>query len=313
LIYISEKKHQNKMSTVNINEILGTDSISGSRITLNSNFLILQNWINGYVNVFGVDTINGIINLSSAPTGSVLAKIGRFDSFSTPANGTALSTVNQLGQASFVSVSTTTFTASGSLTLQGTVTIQSSGSLVSAGTATFNNTTNLNSEIKLGPNGHVVSQNTTYQSGTAGTAFPSTASGGGGKSTSVNSPYAITGLEDVIYAACGPTGFFMKVVDGNSPVGGTLPNIAQGTRVTIVNTSSSAGTIVTGVTGTTSTYYTGFNTSASYGGYGATGIFVPSSKAYRSSVTLQWEPRVGQGQATENGSWVVIGSSNINP
>jgi hypothetical protein len=301
------------MSTVNINEILGTDSISGSRITINSNFLILQNWINGYVSVFGVDTVNGIINLSAAPTGSVLAKIGRFDSFSTPSAGTALATVNQLGQASFASVSTTTFTASGSLTLQGATTIQSSGSLVSAGTATFNNTTSLNSEINLGPNGHFVSQNTTYQSGTAGTTFPASSSGGGGKVTSVDSPYAITGLEDVIYAQCGPTGFFMKVVDGNSPVGGTLPPISQGTRITIVNTSSSAGSIITGVTGNASTYYTGFNTDSSYGGYGATGIYVPPSKAYRSSITLQWEPRVGQGQATQNGSWIVIGSSNVNP
>lgn len=301
------------MSTVNINEILGTDSISGSRITINSNFLTLQNWINGYVNVFGIDTVNGIINLASAPTGSVLAKIGRFDSFSTPSSGTALATVNQLGQASFVSVSTTTFTASGALTLQGAVTIQGSGSLVSAGTATFNNTAFLNSEINMGPNGHFVSQNTTYASGTAGTAFPSASSGGGGKVTSVDSPYAVTGLEDVIYAQCGPTGFFMKVVDGNSPVGGTLPPITQGTRITIVNTSSSAGSIITGVTGNASTYYTGFNTNSSYGGYGATGIYVPPSKAYRSSITLQWEPRVGKGQATQNGSWVVIGSSNLNP
>ena len=50
------------MATVNINEILGSDSISGSRVTINSNFLTLQNWINGYVNVFGIDTINGILD-----------------------------------------------------------------------------------------------------------------------------------------------------------------------------------------------------------------------------------------------------------
>ena len=64
------------MATVNITEILGTDSISGSRVTINSNFLILQNWINGYITVFGIDTVNGILDLSGASTGKVQAKIG---------------------------------------------------------------------------------------------------------------------------------------------------------------------------------------------------------------------------------------------
>ena len=63
-------------------------------------------------------------------------------------------------------------------------------------------------------------------------------------------------------------------------------------------------------TGST-TYYTGFNTDTSYGGYSSSGIVIPQNSSYRSSVTLQWEPRVGQGQATMNGSWVVIGSTNI--
>jgi hypothetical protein len=102
----------------------------------------------------------------------------------------------------------------------------------------------------------------------------------------------------------------MKVVDGTSPVGGTLPNLPQGTRVTIVNTSAATGYIRTGVTGSSS-YYTGFNTASTYGGFSTTGIVIPQSKAYRSSITLQWEPRVAQGQATQNGSWVVIGSANM--
>jgi hypothetical protein len=103
----------------------------------------------------------------------------------------------------------------------------------------------------------------------------------------------------------------MKVVDGDSPVGGTLPNIPQGTRITIVNTSAATGFIYTGVTGTTSSYYTGFNTSTNYGGYATGGITIAASKAYRSSVTLQWEPRVGQGEATQNGSWIVLSSTNV--
>lgn len=299
------------MATVNINEILGSDSISGSRVTINSNFLTLQNWINGYVNVFGIDTINGILDLTGASTGRVSAKIGKFDSVSLPATGVSTASINNLGQASFASIQTTTFTASGAVTASSTVTFGSASIFTAGGTASFNGPLNANAALNLGTQGHIVSQNTTYSSGaTSGTAFPINTAGGGGRYTSVNSPYAITGLEDVIYAECGPTGFYMKVVDGTSPVGGTLPNLPQGTRITIVNTTAATGYIRTGVTGSSS-YYTGFNTDSSYGGYATAGIVVPQNKAYRSSITLQWEPRVGQGQATQNGSWIVIGSSNM--
>ncbi len=302
------------MATVNITEILGTDSISGSRVTINSNFLILQNWINGYNNVFGLDTVNGILNLSGASTGKVQAKIGSFDALSVPSAGAPTASVNNLGQASFVSLQSTDVTASGAVVLNGTITLGSSSIFVAGGTSSFNGGLSANGAFTLGAQGHIISSNTTYKTGlTAGSAFASNASGigGGGYLTSVNAPYAITGLEDVIYANCGPTGFFMKVVDGTSPVGGTLPNIPQGTRVTIINTSAAAGYIYTGVTGTSSSYYTGFNTSANYGGYASAGITVTASKAYRSSVTLQWETRVGQGQATQNGSWIVLSANNV--
>jgi hypothetical protein len=299
------------MATVNINEILGSDSISGSRITINSNFLILQNWINGYVNVFGIDTINGILDLSAASTGRVQAKIGRFDTLSLPALGTATASVNSAGQASFASVTTTTFTASGAITAASNITFGGLSTFVSNGTSEFNGNLTANSAVYLGTQGHVISQNTTYASGaTAGTAFPANTAGGGGRTSTVNSPYAITGLEDVIYAECGPTGFYIKVVDGVSPVGGTLPSLPQGSRVTIVNTTAATGYIHTGVTGSTQ-YYTGFNTSASYGGYPSGGIVMNQNSAYRSSVTLQWEPRVAQGQSTQNGSWIVISGTNV--
>jgi len=302
------------MATVNITEILGTDSISGSRVTINSNFLILQNWINGYITVFGIDTVNGILDLSGASTGKVQAKIGAFDALSIPSTGVPTASVNNLGAASFVSVQSTEITASGAVLLNGTVTFGSSSIFIAGGTSSFNGSLSANGALKLGPGGHVISSNTTYRSGlTAGSAFASTASGigGGGLVTSVNSPYQFLGLEDVIYANCGPTGFYMKVVDGTSTVGLTLPNIAQGTRVTIVNTSAATGYIYTGLTGTTSTYYTGFNTSPDYGGYSASGIVLTASKAYRSSITLQWEPRVGQGQSDQNGSWIVLSGTNV--
>ena len=301
------------MATVNITEILGTDSISGSRVTINSNFLILQNWINGYITVFGIDTVNGILDLSGASTGKVQAKIGAFDALSIPSTGVPTASVSNLGAASFVSVQSTDITASGAVVLNGTITFGSSSIFIAGGTSSFNGSLSANAAFTLGPNGHVISSNTTYRSGlTAGSAFASTASGiGGGRVTSVNSPYAILNYEDVIYANCGPTGFYMKVVDGTSPVGLTLPNIPQGTRITIVNTSAATGYIYTGVTGTTSSYYTGFNTSPNYGGYSTSGITIAPSKAYRSSITLQWEPRVGQGQADQNGSWIVLSANNV--
>ena len=302
------------MATVNITEILGTDSISGSRVTINSNFLILQNWINGYNTIFGLDTVNGILNLSGASTGKVQAKIGAFDALSVPSTGAPTASVNNLGAASFVSLQSTDVTASGAVVLNGTITLGSSSIFVAGGTSSFNGGLSANGAFTLGAQGHIISSNTTYKTGlTAGSAFASNASGigGGGYLTSVNAPYAITGLEDIIYADCGPTGFYMKVVDGTSPVGGTLPNIPQGTRVTIINTSAATGYIYTGVTGTSSDYYTGFNTSANYGGYDSAGITVAASKAYRSSVTLQWETRVGQGQATQNGSWIVLSANNV--
>ena len=298
-------------STVNITEILGSDSISGSRITINSNFLILQNWINGYVQVFGVDTTNGILDLTSSSTGKVAAKIGRFDSLSLPASGTALTSFDSIGGASFVSVSSTNVTISGALTANGSITLGTGSTFIAGGTSSFNGSLSSNGAFYLGTQGHVISQNTTVATGlTSGSAFPSATLGGGGYSSTSASPYSVTGLEDVIFANCGPTGFFMKVVDGTSPVGGTLPNLPQGTRLTIINTNPATGYIWTGLTGST-TYYTGFNTDSTYGGYSSGGIVIPMSKSYRSSITLQWEPRVGQGQATMNGSWVVIGSTNV--
>lgn len=303
------------MATVNTTEILGSDSISGSRVTINSNFLILQNWINGFVTVFGVDSVNGIMDLSAASTGKIMAKIGAFNSIQVPSIGVSTASINSSGQASFSTVSTGGLTASSTVTLSGNVTVSSSGSLTVGATASFNSNFYSNSGLYLGVLGHVVSQNTTYLTGlTAGSNFPANSAGGGGYNTAnMNSPYALTGLEDVIYANCaGPTGFYIKVVDGVSPFGGTVSNLPAGTRLTIINTSGSTGYIWTGVTGSPN-YYTGFNTDSSYGSFpvNSTGIIVNQNSAYRSSVQLQWEPRIALNQATESGSWVVLSSTNM--
>jgi hypothetical protein len=296
------------MATVSTTSILGSDSISASRITINSNFLLLENWINGYVSTFGIDTNNGILDLSSATTGSIYAKTGYFNQVQVPASGSFTARILSSGAASFTDVSTTTFTSSGLTTIGGSL-VQNGASTFGA-TASFNAPVNLNGSTIIGISGNIISQNTTYDPGaTAGQAFPaSNTLGGGGYLTSINSPYAITGQEDVIYANCGPTGFYMSVSGGS---GGTAANLPAGFRLRIVNTSGSTGYIYTGIQTGTSTYYTGFNTTSTYGNYATGGIVVNQNSQYQASVHLQWEPRVAQGQSTQAGSWIVLSGTNV--
>ena len=296
------------MATVTTTTILGSDSISASRITINSNFLILDNWINGYVSTFGIDTVNGIINISSATTGSISAKTGYFDQIQVPSTSTFKARILASGAGYFQDIQTTTFTSSGLTTISGSL-VQNGISAFGA-TASFNTTVNLNGRTTTGTAGSVASSNTTYATGaTAGTTFPASDTlGGGGRLTSIDCPYSITGLEDVIYANCGPAGFYLSVVGGS---GGTAANIAAGYRIRIVNTSGTTGYIYTGVQGSSTTYYTGFNTSSTYGNYATGGIVVAQNSQYQASLHLQWEPRIAQGQTTQAGSWVVLSGTNV--
>ena len=292
------------MATVNTTSILGSDSISASRTTINSNFLTLENWINNYNTVFGLDTVNGIINLTGASTGRISAKTGKFDSIIVPSGGTALAQINSSGAGSFSSVATTNLTGSGTISFGAGSTLTQSGTSTFSGTTTLSGQTTLNAKLVLGPQGNFVSQNSIGASGaTAGTAFPSSAAGGGGRGTSSANPYVITALEDVIYAQCS-SGFYMSV--GTN--GATAANLPAGLRITIVNTENSAGSIKTGVQGSN---YTGFNTASGVGEYPSTGITVDANRPYQSSIQLQWEPRIGKGAGSQEGSWVVLGSSNM--
>ena len=292
------------MATVSTTSILGSDSISASRTTINSNFLLLQNWINQYVGVFAIDSVNGILDLSQASTGRISAKTGKFDQVIVPSGGTALAQITSAGAGQFVSLATTTLTASGASVFSGTLT--------SSNTATFNSTTNLYGSTKLNQSftilssGHFVGQNTTYATGaTAGTAFPVSTSGGGGRLSSLATPYQVTGLEDIIYAQCG-SGWYMTV----GTTGATASPLAAGTRITIINTGSTGGFIATGLQNG-GAYYTGFNTNASYGKYPPAGITCDNNRPYQSAITLQWEPRISQATGTQRGSWVVLSSSNM--
>lgn len=293
------------MATVNTTSILGSDSISGSRTTINSNFLLLQNWINNYYTVFGLDTVNGIIDLTGASTGRISAKTGKFDSIIVPSGGTALAQINSSGAGSFASLSTTALSASGIITFGPGSTLTQSGTSTFTGNTTLSGATTLNALTTLGPLGNFASQNSVGASGaTAGTAFPDSATGGGGgRGTSVSNPYFVTGLEDVIYAQCS-SGFYLSV----GTTGATAANLPAGLRITIINTETSAGSILTGVQGSN---YTGFNTVVGYGQFPSTGITVDANRPYQSSVQLQWEPRVGKGTGSQEGSWVVLSATNM--
>jgi hypothetical protein len=302
------------MASVTITEILGSDSISGSRITINSNFLILQNWINGFESVFGINTSTGVMDLTGASTGRVSALTGRFNTISTPASGTALASINGSGAASFVSTTSQILTVSGASTFSGSVAIASSLTQSAGVTASFLGNLAYSGRQTFNAYASEAHNNNWSASGTVGggtpgltAEFPVNTSniGGGGIVTGVNNPYVLTGTEDVIYANCGPTGFYMQVVGGS---GGTASSLPAGFRVTVVNTATSPF-IVTGITGNTSAYYTGFNTSATYGSY--TGITFTNNAPYRSSVTLQWEPRIAESQTQQRGSWVIVNGVNV--
>lgn len=301
------------MATVNTTSILGSDSISASRLTINSNFLLLQNWTNGFVNTFGINTNTGILDLSQTTTGSIYAKTGYFNQVQIPASGSFTARILSSGAAEFSGITTTTFNSSGLTIINGS--LQQNGTSTFGATATFVNGSTLNSNgyFTTGPLGSNISKNTEYLSTLTPTqAFPvSDTLGGGGVITTITSPYEVTGLEDVIYAECGPTGFYLSVNGQNGGNGATAANLPAGYRIRIVNTSGSTGFIFTGVQGTSNVFYTGFNTSSSYGNYATGGIVTSSNSQYRSSVHLQWEPRIAQGQTTQNGSWIVLSGTNV--
>jgi len=72
-----------------ITELLGTDSLSGSRFTINANFNALKDEVNNIESVFGLSLTSGNIDVSATSGGSIKGKIGGFNSIVLPANGTS--------------------------------------------------------------------------------------------------------------------------------------------------------------------------------------------------------------------------------
>lgn len=295
--------------SVQTQTILASDSVGATRLTINSNFTLLTNEVNKIEMNLGINPDTGDIDTTSASSGTIKGKVISGNQISLPAAGATsqiimYGTGTNAGNATFGgTVTTTNLTVSGNSTFSSNTTLNPGVLFVSGGSANFNGDTTINGSLMIGTAGVEINKNTDT-SATGGFPSPST-SNGGGYSTTSSAPYAMQFNESIVYADCGGTGFYLKIVDGNGATAASLP---QGYVLTIVNTSATAGKIVTGVTGT-SEFYTGFNTNSA--GYSASGITIGSNKQYRSSIKLLWEPRIDQSQSSQKGSWIVLEATNM--
>jgi len=300
------QKKKNQMA-VTITEILGTDSISGSRLTINANFLLLENAYNDLENTFNINVLTGSMDVSTASSGQIKAKAFISNSLVMPSSGSPTIEIYGTGaSAGYMVASSTIAGATGifSNVLQ-VNTFSATGAATFGATASFQAQTNINGALTFGASGSIVNTNRKASVGST-TAFPS-APASGVTGTYAN-PYALNFTENVIYiqsdySAGGYSGFFFYATTGS---GATASDIPAGFTVTLIDTATSGGIIATGVTGGGAQYYTGFNEAD--GQYSPTSI-TTTPNPYKSSVTLMWEPRIAQGDATQKGSWVVISST----
>jgi hypothetical protein len=292
---------------VTITEILGTDSISGSRLTINSNFLLLENAYNDLEDTFNINVLTGSLDVSSASSGQIKAKAFLGNSMVMPSSGSPTVQIYGTGaSAGFMIASNTISGATGifSNVLQSN-TFSATGSATFGATATFQAKAIIDGALTFGSSGSMVNTNRKATVGST-TAFP--AAPGAGVTGTYSNPYQLSLTENVIYIQSdytdgGYQGFFFYATTGS---GATASSIPAGYTVTLIDTATSAGSIATGVTGPGLQYYTGFNTAD--GQFSSTEI-VTSPNQYKSSITLMWEPRIAQTDASEKGSWVVISST----
>jgi len=127
-----------------ITELLGTESISGSRFTINSNFNSLNDEVTNIESVFGLSLTSGNIDVTAATGGSIKGKIGAFNSLSFPAAGTPTITLN--GATGFMTGVKLTLT---SQIITPAVNITLGGALNNSGTAVFDGVSTFNEIVKI--------------------------------------------------------------------------------------------------------------------------------------------------------------------
>lgn len=111
-----------------ITEILGTDSFSGSRLTINANFLALKSEVETIESVFGLSLASGNLDVSAATGGQIKGKVGAFNTLQLPVAGvpnitltgsTGAVVANTLSLNSSLTVPNITLTLGGNLWNQG--------------------------------------------------------------------------------------------------------------------------------------------------------------------------------------------------
>ena len=125
--------------SVTITEILGTDSISGSRLTINANFLLLENAYNDLENTFNINVLTGSMDVSTATSGQIKSKALLTNSLVMPASGSPTIQIYGTGaSAGFGVFSNTVASATGTFS-----NILQTNSLGASGTSTFAGTASL--------------------------------------------------------------------------------------------------------------------------------------------------------------------------
>lgn len=122
-----------------ITELLGTDSIAGSRFTINANFTALKDEVLNIESVFGLSLTSGNIDVTAATGGSIKGKTAAFNSMVLPATGTpSIQLTGATGAivGNTLVISTSLQTPLINITLGGAFNNQ--GTSVFDGTATFN-------------------------------------------------------------------------------------------------------------------------------------------------------------------------------
>lgn len=303
--------------SVTITEILGTDSIAGSRLTINSNFLLLENAYNDLEDSFNINVLTGSLDVSTASSGQIKAKSMLSNSMVLPSSGSPTVELYGAGASAGYGVFGNTVASATGIFSNNLLAknFSATGTALFGGTATFSSTIESNGAFQIGVTGSFINKSR-KASVSATTAFPAFASSPNAAITGTfSNPYVFTLQESVIYIDStkvdgGKTGFYMKVSDSNGSVASIIPAGFTVTLVDVASNTSITGQIATGVP-SGATYYTGFSQSSTHCGYTSPALSIVGPKPYRNSVTLMWEPRIGQSSPTEKGSWVVIAQTGI--
>lgn len=297
--------------SVTITEILGTDSIAGSRLTINSNFLLLENAYNDLEDSLNINVLTGSLDVSTASSGQIKAKSILSNSMVLPSSGSPTVEIYGAGASAGYGVFGNTVASATGIFSNNLLAknFSATGTALFGGTSTFSGSIESNGALQIGLDGIFINKSR-KSSVSSTTAFPGFGSSPNAAVTGTyDAPYEFDLKQNVIYidstkTVGGHKGFFMKV---SSLSGQSASLIPAGFTITLIDVPSVSGTpglIATGIQGAAS-YYTGFCTDATNCGY-VSSIAIPSPKPYRTSITLMWEPRIRQAGPTEKGSWVIL-------